>query len=100
MAQTPPIKFFPAAAVELRAARDWYAKRSATAAVRFIAAFQDGLSQIIAAPERWPQFSHGTRRYRLNRFPFLIVYRIRLHQIEIIACQHAHRRPGYWRRRL
>jgi hypothetical protein len=35
----------------------------------------------------------------LNRYPFSVVFRERLHDLQIIAVAHAKRRPGYWAKR-
>jgi len=94
------IEIVPEAADEAREARIWYAQRSPTAATRFIAELDRAISEIQTAPQRWPAHLYGTRRYILKRFPFLIVYRLSAEKIQIIACQHAKRRPGYWRGRL
>jgi toxin ParE1/3/4 len=75
-------------------------RRSPKAAARFVLALDEAIDKIREAPERWPSYVSGTRRYRLRRFPYLIVYRLRSEWIEIIACQHARRRPGYWKGRL
>jgi toxin ParE1/3/4 len=42
----------------------------------------------------------GSQRLILSRFPYSIVFRERLHDIQIIAVAHAKRRPGYWSNRL
>jgi plasmid stabilization system protein ParE len=52
------------------------------------------------APNACSPYLHGTRRILLNRFPYFIVFRERLHDIQIIAIAHAKRRPGYWTKRL
>ena len=95
-----PVEILAEAVEEARQARLWYAERSTDFARRFSMELDGAIEQISLSPRRWPEHKHGTRRYRLNRFPFLIVYRLRNDRIEIIACQHAHRRPAYWRHRL
>lgn len=95
-----PVKLHPEAVIEAREARAWYAQRSPTAATRFLFELDRAIDEIAQHPNRWPTHLHGTRRYRLRRFPFLMVYRVRDDVVEVIACQHARRRPGYWRDRL
>jgi toxin ParE1/3/4 len=94
-----PLDFHPQAAEELEAAFDWYAERSRAAAVAFVDEVDDALQKIAAEPDRWPQHTHGTRRYLLRRFPFLVIYRVVDKRVQIIAIAHARRRPGYWRSR-
>jgi len=54
---------------------------------------------ILAAPQRWPAYLHGTRRIVLKRFPFSVIYRLLEGQLQIVAVAHHKRRPGYWRTR-
>src|SRR5947209_5309180 len=90
----------PLAAKEARAARRWYAQRSLSAAHRFVAELDWGIQQISAAPRQFAPYLHGTRAYRVRRFPYLIVYQEDGSTVQILAVAHGHRRPGYWRRRL
>jgi len=85
---------------EAEAAAQWYAERSATAAVEFSNELDEAESAIVRFPEAWPPFDHNTRRYLLRRFPFNVVYRVEPDRILIVAIAHAHRRPGYWMSRL
>jgi hypothetical protein len=51
---------------------------------------------ILEAPNRWPKFHRGTRRYRLHRFPYLVVYRVFDDRVLIVAYQHGSRRSNFW----
>lgn len=95
-----PLEIDPEALEEARAAREWYLARSARAALNFMKELDAAVDQVAQFPHRWPSHLHGTRRYRFRRFPFSLVYEILPERIRIIACQHARRRPGYWRDRL
>lgn len=95
-----PIAFHPEAHAEALAAFDWYYQRSHSAAEAFMQAVDHAGQCIRNAPESWPEYLFGTRRYLLKRFPFVVVYREREHRIEIIAVAHGRRRPGYWSDRL
>ena len=94
------IEILTAAAWDARYARLWYQARSAQAAERFLKDWRDALRAIEDAPERWPLHLHGTRKFRLRRFPYLVVYIAQPEWIRVIACQHAKRRPSYWRSRV
>ena len=93
------IRFHPAAAAEVEAAVQWYAARSPIAADAFVAEVNTCMERVREAPERWPRYVHGTRRYLFPHFPFSLVYRVRHGEIEIVAVAHHRRRPGYWRSR-
>jgi plasmid stabilization system protein ParE len=93
------IRFHPAAAAEVEAAVQWYVERSPIAAAAFAAEVNTCVERMREAPERWPRYVHGTRRYLLPHFPFSLVYRVRHAEIEIVAVVHHRRRPDYWRNR-
>jgi toxin ParE1/3/4 len=95
-----PVEIHADALEETREARRWYAQRSPAAALRFLGELDTAIDAIAQHPDRWPTHLHGTRRYLLKRFPFLLVYQVRDDRVVVIACQHGRRRPGYWRDRL
>jgi plasmid stabilization system protein ParE len=70
------------------------------ASVGFIAAVFDALESITEAPQRWPEYLHGTRRFVLHRFPFSTIYFNDPDIVNIVAVAHNKRKPGYWKRRL
>jgi plasmid stabilization system protein ParE len=95
-----PLEFHPAAAEEVEAALSWYGSRSRDAARAFVVELDDALKHIEAAPSRWPEHAHSTRRYVMRRFPYLVVYRDTPDALQIVAVAHGRRRPGYWRQRV
>jgi len=86
----------PDAIAEARAAREWYEARSVRASEAFMEELDRAVEQVLEAPQRWPRYLRGTRRFLLHRFPFLVVYREVSGGVEIVAVAHAHRKPGYW----
>jgi plasmid stabilization system protein ParE len=95
-----PLIFLDDAVEEGRHAWKWYEDRSRKAAQRFQDALVKGLEEIHENPARWPTYLHATQYYPIRRFPYLIVYRETPSSIEILAIAHAHRKEGYWKRRL
>jgi plasmid stabilization system protein ParE len=79
---------------------DWYAGRSAKAAVRFATVIEAAFDAIVAKPDEFPRTGRGCQYCSLKRFPFRIVFYQDLNRIVIVAIAHAKRRPGYWFRRL
>ena len=84
---------------DLVGGRDWYASRSLIAAERFLIEVGLALDLVREAPERWPLFRHGMRRYVLPAFPYTIVYRVTSDTVDIYAVAHTKRRILYWRKR-
>ena len=95
-----PVEFHPAAPWDVREARLWYEAQSPQAATQFIVEWQRALAHIEEAPQRWPKHIFGTRRLRLHRYPYYIIYRILDNCIEVVACHHAKRHRQPWRDRL
>ena len=58
------------------------------------------LERIVQHPKAWTILSDRTRRCRMNRFPYGIIYQIRPDKILIIAIMHFHRHPEAWKSRL
>ena len=94
------VEFHNKASAEYDAAFDWYLERSPDAALDFDAEVDRALANIIAAPQRWAAGPHSTRRYLLRRFPYILVYRERDNEIQVVAVAHTSRKPGYWKKRL
>ena len=93
-------EFHPEAVLETIEATDWYAERSLDAATRFKAELRIAERRVTQHPESWAKYLHGTRCYKLDRFPFGLVYIERGKKIIGVAVAHLKRRPGYWRKRL
>lgn len=70
------------------------------AAVGFDMELRNAYRTLQARSQICPPFLHGTRQVILERYPFSVVFRERLHDIQIIAVAHAKRRPGYWAKRV
>ena len=94
------VEFHPEAAQEAQAATEWYLLRSVRAAEGFVRELERAVGSVADAPDRWPIFIEGTRRFLLRRFPYSVVYRVSRDSLQIVAVAHARRRPGYWRPRL
>lgn len=84
---------------DLIAGRDWYADRSFVAAEVFLDEVEDALALIREAPDRWPLFRRGMRRFVMASYPYSIIYRATGTTVDVYAVAHAKRRPEYWRMR-
>jgi toxin ParE1/3/4 len=84
---------------DIQQARDWYWSRDESAARAFLAEVDSAIVMIAERPEAWPPYVHGTRRFLLRRYPFSVVYRLKLTAIQIVAVAHSKRRPGFWKNR-
>lgn len=84
---------------DLADGRDWYKQHSLIAAEGFLDEIERAITFILEAPERWPPYRLGARRYVLANYPYSIVYRVTSTSVEIFAIAHAKRRATYWSKR-
>jgi hypothetical protein len=57
----------PDALAEAEAGLLWYSRRSALAGERFLDALDRAIGRVCDAPDRWPTYVVGTRRYVMLR---------------------------------
>jgi plasmid stabilization system protein ParE len=95
------VGFHRLAIQELVRARRWYAHRALSTESRFVAEVQAAIARIDADPYIGTP-THGTYYWiRTRRYPYILYYEIiRADLIHVYAIAHAHRRPGYWLRRV
>jgi plasmid stabilization system protein ParE len=92
-------RFSPEARVDLLAAAEFYETQQTGLGTGFAVDVGLGLARLLEAPPRWPELEPGIRRYRLDRFPYGLIYRIpSARMVEIVAVFDLRRRPGSWRR--
>jgi plasmid stabilization system protein ParE len=95
--------FHPDALLEYAEATNYYLRTaSPEIAERFVTLVESAIKAILAAPDRWTVVEKpGTRRYLLNRFPYLLYYRWDAGKklVTILAVMHCSREPAYWRER-
>jgi len=95
-----PFRFHPEAREEFRGAIRWYRARSAIASTEFRTTVMTAIREVAQAPQHWPKYLYGTRRFVLHRFPFSVVYLDDPDLVTVIAIAHSKRKPGYWKHRV
>jgi plasmid stabilization system protein ParE len=90
----------PEAAAELIEAGRFYEQKVPSLGAQFLAAVDEAVALIAAAPQRWPVGDGDVRRYLMPRFPYAIYYRAVTGEIRVLAFQHHSRHPDYWRHRV
>jgi len=94
------VLFSAAAELEMEQAYDYFESQRPGLGDELAAEIETGVRQIAEHPMRWPQEAPGFRRYRLRRFKYKVIYRIKANQAEIVSVWHLSRRPGGWRANL
>ena len=94
------VAFLPPAAAELMDAVAFYNQQSEGLGFQFAVEVQRTIDRIAEFPEAWPVLSERTRRCRMRRFPYGLIYHVRDETLLIVAVMHLHRHPDVWRDRL
>lgn len=94
------LDFHDEATKEVASAIRWYLEQSGDATDGFIEELNERLTAVLEDPDRFAKYMYQTRCSRLQRYPYLVVYRIRGSVVQIVSVAHTSRRPGYWAKRL
>ena len=89
-----------AARRELIVATKRYQREGDALAARFLDEIDRAMNSIEREPHRVRPGLHGTHFVRVESFPHRIVFVEVPSAYFVVAVEHTHRRPGYWRRRL
>lgn len=92
--------FVVSARAELREAVGVYNRRRSGLGEELSEEVRQAISRILQSPASWKRLSENTHQYRVNRFPYFLIYQIKPDRIRIVAVAHFRRRPNYWRSRL
>jgi len=92
--------FLAPARAELREAKNFYEDRQPGLGEEFSIEVQETIGRILLNPTMWARLSGRSRRCRLRRFPYAVIYQLRREEILIVAVAHLRREPTYWRNRI
>ncbi len=78
----------------------WYHRRSPLHATRLIHKVSEAIDRIVAFPDSFPVYDGRHRFVKIDKYPLLMVYRVRGRHPLIIAIGQTKRSKAYWKRRL
>ena len=90
-------RFTSAALSELREATLYYEQQEKGLGVKFLDEIDDAVDRIRRFPYAWHPVSARSRRCRMHRFPFGLLYQVRRDEILITAVMDLRRDPKRWR---
>lgn len=90
------VKFLPAAKRELAVAAGWYEEQGEGLGVELVRAVELVAAGLSRLPERHPVVALRTRRARVPRFPYFVLFMIEKDFILITALLHGRRDPQGW----
>jgi hypothetical protein len=94
------VEFLAPAEDEFSEAIAYYNEQSEGLGFEFAIELKNGLRRIVQYPDAWAPISARTRRHRIKRFPYGILYQIRDTCILVVAVQNLHKHPDSWKERL
>jgi plasmid stabilization system protein ParE len=94
------VEFLDPAETEMIEAVDYYNAEGEALGYEFAAEVSRTIMRIVAYPRAWASLSKNTRRCRMNRFPYGVIYQVRNDNILIVAIMHLRRNPQSWKDRL
>ena len=78
----------------------WYERRQVGLGDRFLAALEERLDSIRAAPDQYEPLGDGYRRAIVGRFPYSVIFTASADRVVVYAVPHHSRDETTWRRRL
>jgi toxin ParE2 len=90
------VRLFEAVQAELDAAIAYYNAERSSLGDELLIEFLSTVDRIKTYPNGWSPFHLETRRCRLRRFPYGVIYLVEKNEIVIAAFAHLHRKPDYW----
>ncbi len=93
------VRYARAAEADLAAAVAYYDGQAPGLTGRFLDEVDSALARIAGFPHAWQKLSANTRRCRLHRFPYGLIYRVKDDRAVIVAVAHLHSEPGQWLKR-
>jgi plasmid stabilization system protein ParE len=94
------VTYLGAADAEFQEAIDYYNEQRAELGFEFSDEVKQTVERVRNYAKAWTPLSKRTRRCQVHRFPYSIIYEVRIDVIIIVAIQHHRRKPENWRKRL
>ena len=94
------VEFLDPAETEMIEAVDYYNAEGEALGYEFAAEVSRTIRRIVAYPRAWASLSKNTRRCRMNRFPYGVIYQVRNDNNLIVAIMPLRRNPQSWKDRL
>lgn len=89
-------RFLAPARAEFEEAKEYLEEARAGAGNQFSREVKLAISRIERFPNAWGVLSKNTRRCRIAKFQYGLIYSIVKDEIIILAVAHSRRKPNYW----
>jgi plasmid stabilization system protein ParE len=95
-----PIRLLAEAREELDAGIDWYEEQREGLGDLFLTRVDEALSRIGTFPEMHGRVFGEVRKAVVQRFPYIVLYRIEPSEVVVISVFHTSQDPSIWQRRV
>ena len=85
---------------DLAESRDWYEAEVDGLGYDLVDEVRKAVNRVESNAEQFAIEHRDARICPVKRFPFLVVFRIKGQQVEILALMHGHRDPKAWMKRI
>jgi plasmid stabilization system protein ParE len=85
--------YHPEFETDLISAARYYEQQSVGLGRDLIDTAEATVETIMTAPLRWPERNGGIRRLQLDRFPFIVRYRVTADTVQFLSVLHGARHP-------
>ena len=82
------------AIIDIQNAFEWYEMRREGLGFEFIEEVENGFGKICQQPQFYTSISPDFRRFKIERFPYLIVYEIEDDTVIVNSVRHGSRKPN------
>jgi toxin ParE1/3/4 len=94
------LDWHPGAEAEFLDAAKYYGQQDGGLGNRFALLVEATAERLLLNPQMRRCFYRECRRVKAEKFPYLIIYRLKGELLQIVAVMHTSRRPGYWKDRI
>ena len=81
------------AVIDIQEAFEWYEMKQEGLGFNFIEEVENGFEKISIHPQYYTSITADFRRYKIKRFPYLIVYEIEDDAVVVNSVRHSSRKP-------
>lgn len=94
------VRFHPQAEAELSSSVAFYDQEREGLGTEFGEEVARAVAFVTVHPDAGTPIRKKLRRWRIRRFPFVIIHRVEDGHLYILALAHQRRKPGYWHYRI
>ena|SRR6185369_9005335 len=95
-----PVEYLPGAQLDLEESAAWYEEQEPGVGDRFQTFVLLTERELQRFPLLGTPYRRNTRKWRVPKYPFNIIYREENERIIVVAVAHAKRQQDYWRHRI